>query len=216
MIILAIELLLIASKFLIPVAFDKVVNYDGVVITEKVYPTEMKTRVDIPQVLLNDKKRVNYGVSCWIYIHPVPDNTNEAYIEHTSLVNFGGVPNILFNSQRGTLSFAIDTNDIGGGKKIFIFPNKDNMREIKVLYSRWNHIFVNLTDGNMDIFINGVLVTSTPEVIPMNNPKSIHIGSQPGIYGEACSLVYYKNPLLAENIRIIYESLKNFNPPTSN
>lgn len=216
MIILAIELLLIASKFLIPVAFDKVVNYNGVVITEKVYPTEMKTRVDIPQVLLNDKKRVNYGVSCWIYIHPVPDNTNEAYIEHTSLVNFGGVPNILFNSQRGTLSFAIDTNDIGGGKKIFIFPNKDNMREIKVLYSRWNHIFVNLTDGNMDIFINGVLVTSTPEVIPMNNPKSIHIGSQPGIYGEACSLVYYKNPLLAENIRIIYESLKNFNPPTSN
>lgn len=216
MIILAIELLLIASKFLIPVAFDKVVNYDGVVITEKVYPTEMKTRIDIPQVLLYDKKRVNYGLSCWIYIHPVPDNTNEAYIENTSLVNFGGVPNILFNSQRGTLSFAIDMNDIGGGKKIFIFPNKNDMREIKVLYSRWNHIFVNFIDGNMDIFINGGLVTSTPSVIPMSNPKSIHIGSRPGIYGEACSLVYYKKPLLAENIRIIYESLKNFNPPTSN
>lgn len=216
MIILGIELLLIASKFLIPVAFDKVVNYDGVVITEKVYPTEMKTRVDIPQVLRFDKKRTNYGVSCWIYIHPVPDNTNEAYIENTSLVNFGGVPNILFNAQRGTLSFAVDIDDLGGGKKIFIFPNKDNMREVKVLYSRWNHVFVNFTDGNMDIFINGVLVTSTPEVIPMNNPRSIHIGSYPGIYGEACSLVYYKKPLLAENIRIIYESLKNLNPPTTN
>jgi hypothetical protein len=216
MIILGIELLLIASKFLIPVAFDKVVNYDGVVITEKVYPTEMKTRVDIPQVLRFDKKRTNYGVSCWIYIHPVPDNTNEAYIENTSLVNFGGVPNILFNAQRGTLSFAVDVDDLGGGKKIFIFPNKDNMREVKVLYSRWNHVFINFTDGNMDIFINGVLVTSTPEVIPMNNPRSIHIGSYPGIYGEACSLVYYKKPLLAENIRIIYESLKNSNPPTTN
>ena len=216
MIILAIELLLIAAKFLVPVAFDKVVNYDGVVITEKVYPMEMKTRVDIPQVLLFDKKRTNYGVSCWIYIHPVPDNTNEAYIENTSLVNFGGVPNILFNAQKGTLSFAVDVDDIGGGKKIFVFPNKDNMREVKILYSRWNHVFVNFTDGNMDIFINGVLVTSTPEVIPMSNPKSIHIGSYPGIYGEACNLVYYKNPLLAENIRIIYESLKNFNPPTSN
>jgi len=216
MIILAIELLLIAAKFLVPVAFDKVVNYGGVVITEKVYPVEMKTRVDIPQVLLFDKKRTNYSVSCWIYIHPVPDNTNEAYIENTSLVNFGGVPNILFNAQKGTLSFAVDVNDIGGGKKIFVFPNKDNMREVKILYSRWNHVFVNFTDGNMDIFINGILVTSTPEVIPMSNPKSIHIGSYPGIYGEACNLVYYKNPLLAENIRIIYESLKNFNPPTSN
>jgi hypothetical protein len=216
MIILAIELLLIAAKFLIPVAFDKVVNYDGVVITDKVYPMEMKTRVDLPQVLLFDKNRTNYGVSCWIYIHPVPDNTNEAYIENTSLVNFGGVPNIMFNAQRATLSFAVDVNDVGGGKKIFVFPNKDNMREVKVIYSRWNHVFVNFTDGNMDIFVNGVLVTSTPEVIPMNNPKSIHIGSYPGIYGEACSLVYYKNPLMAENIRIIYESMKNFNPPTTN
>jgi hypothetical protein len=206
MIILAIELLLIASKFLIPVAFDKVINYGGVVITDKVYPTEMKTRVDIPQILLLEKKRTNYGVSCWVYIHPVPDNTNEAYDENTSLVNFGGVPNILFNAQKGTLSFAVDVNDIGGAKKIFVFPNKDNMREIKILYSRWNHVFINFTDGNMDIFMNGVLVTSAPEVIPLNNPQSIHIGSYPGIYGEACSLVYYKNPLLAENIRVIYES----------
>ena len=216
MIILAIEVLLIASKFLLPVAFDKVVNYDGVVITDKVYPMEMKTRIDLPQILLLEKKRTNYGVSCWVYIHPVPDNTNEAYVENTSLVNFGGVPNILFNAQKGTLSFAVDVNDVGGGKKIFVFPNENNMREIKVLYSRWNHVFVNFTDGNMDIFINGVLVTSAAEVIPLNNPKSIHVGSYPGIYGEACSLVYYKNPLLAENIRIIYESLKNFNPPTSN
>jgi hypothetical protein len=216
LIILAIEVLLIASKFLIPVAFDKVVNYDGIVITDKVYPMEMKTRVNIPHILLSEKKKTNYGVSCWIYIHPVPDNTNEAYIENTSLVNFGGVPNILFNAQKGTLSFAVDVNDVGGAKKIFIFPNKHNMREVKVIYSRWNHVFVNFTDGNMDIFVNGDLVTSTPEVIPLNNPKSIHIGSYPGIYGEACSLVYYKNPLLAENIRIIYESLKNFNPPTTN
>lgn len=215
-IILAIEVLLIASKFLIPVAFDKVVNYDGIVITDKVYPMEMKTRVDIPHILLSEKKRTNYGVSCWIYIHPVPDNTNEAYVENTSLVNFGGVPNILFNAQKGTLSFAVDVNDVGGAKKIFIFPNKDNMREVKVIYSRWNHVFVNFTDGNMDIFLNGDLVTSTPEVIPLNNPKSVHVGSYPGIYGEACSLVYYKKPLLAENIRIIYESLKNFNPPTTN
>jgi len=216
LIILAIEVLLIASKFLIPVAFDKVINYGGIVVTDKVYPTEMKTRVNIPHILLSEKKRTNYGVSCWIYIHPVPDNTNEAYIENTSLVNFGGVPNILFNAQKGTLSFAVDVNDVGGAKKIFIFPNKDNMREVKVIYSRWNHVFVNFTDGNMDIFVNGDLVTSTPEVIPLNNPKSIHVGSYPGIYGEACSLVYYKSPLLAENIRIIYESLKNFNPPTSN
>ena len=215
MIILAIEVLLIASKFLIPVAFDKVVNYDGIVITDKVYPMEMKTRVDIPHILLSEKKRTNYGVSCWIYIHPVPDNTNEAYVENTSLVNFGGVPNILFNAQKGTLSFAVDVNDVGGAKKIFIFPNKDNMREVKVIYSRWNHVFVNFMDGGIDIFINGELVVSAPDVIPYQNPGGIIIGSSPGIYGEMCSLVYYKNPILAQNIKLMYQAMKGFNPPVA-
>ena len=215
LIILLIEILLIASKFLLPVAFDKIVNYNGVVITDKVYPTEMKTRVNIPHVLISEKKKTNYGVSCWIYLHPVPNNTNEAYVENTSLVNIGNVPNILFNAQKGTLLFAVDVNDVGGGKKVFILPNNENMKEVKIIYSRWNHVFINFTDGNMDIFLNGDLTTSSPDVIPVNNPKSIHVGSYPGIYGEACSLVYYKNPLLAESIKLIYETMKNSNPPTT-
>jgi hypothetical protein len=41
------------------------------------------------------------------------------------------------------------------------------------------------------------------------------IGSSPGIYGETCSLVYYKKPLLAENINLLYKTMKNFNPPIS-
>ena len=68
---------------------------------------------------------------------------------------------------------------------------------------------------NIDIFVNGELVMSSPGVIPYKNPNMLIIGSSPGIYGEACSLVYYKKPLLAENIKLLYETMKNFNPPIS-
>ena len=55
----------------------------------------------------------------------------------------------------------------------------------------------------MDIFINGDLVISEPNIIPYQSPNGINIGSSPGIYGEMCSLVYYKSPLLAQNIKLM-------------
>ncbi len=213
LIILVIELLLIGSKFLVPKLFNNIVNNDGILITKKVYPLEMKNQVVIPPMLHNMKKNSNYGVSAWIYLHPVPDNTNEAYIQNTSLINVGFVPDIQFNAQKGTLVFTVDVTDVNGGKKTVVVPSKESGKEIKLLYSRWNHVFVNFMDGGIDIFINGELIVSAPDVIPYQNPGGIVIGSSPGIYGEMCNLVYYKNPVLAQNIKLIYDAMKGFNPP---
>jgi hypothetical protein len=213
LIILVIELLLIGSKFLVPKLFNNIVNNDGIQITKKVYPLEMKSQVVIPPMLHNMQKNSNYGVSAWIYLHPVPDNTNEAYIQNTSLINVGFVPDIQFNAQKGTLIFTVDVTDVNGGKKTVVVPSKESGKEIKLLYSRWNHVFVNFMDGGIDIFINGELIVSAPDVIPYQNPGGIVIGSSPGIYGEMCNLVYYKNPVLAQNIKLIYDAMKGFNPP---
>jgi hypothetical protein len=213
LIILVIELLLIGSKFLVPKLFNNIVNNDGIQITKKVYPLEMKSQVVIPPMLHNMQKNSNYGVSAWIYLHPVPDNTNEAYIQNTSLINVGFVPDIQFNAQKGTLIFTVDVTDVNGGKRTVVVPSKESGKEIKLLYSRWNHVFVNFMDGGIDIFINGELVVSAPDVIPYQNPGGIVIGSSPGIYGEMCNLVYYKNPVLAQNIKLIYDAMKGFNPP---
>jgi hypothetical protein len=193
--------------------FNNIVNNDGILITKKVYPLEMKNQVVIPPMLHNMKKNSNYGVSAWIYLHPVPDNTNEAYIQNTSLINVGFVPDIQFNAQKGTLIFTVDVTDVNGGKKTVVVPSKESGKEIKLLYSRWNHVFVNFMDGGIDIFINGELIVSAPDVIPYQNPGGIVIGSSPGIYGEMCNLVYYKNPVLAQNIKLIYDAMKGFNPP---
>lgn len=215
LIIFIIELLLIGSKFLVPKLFNNIINNDGIPITTKVYPLEMKNQVMIPPILQNMPKKSNYGVSSWIYLHPVPDNTNEAYIQNTSLINVGFVPDIQFNVQKGTLIFTVDVTDSNGGKRTVIVPSKESGKEIQLLYSRWNHVFVNFMDGGIDIFINGELVVSSPDVIPYQNPGGIIIGSSPGIYGEMCSLVYYKNPILAQNIKLMYQAMKGFNPPVA-
>jgi hypothetical protein len=214
-IILLIEIALIASKFLIPKLFNTVINSDGVALTNKVYPLEMKSMVSIPLTMKLMNKNLNYGVSSWIYIHPVPNNTNEAYIQNTSLINCGNVPDIQFNAEKGTLIFAIDVTDVNGGKRTVIAPDKKTGKDIKIIYSKWNHVYLNFLDGGMDVFINGDLVISEPNIIRYQNPNGVIIGSSPGIYGEMCSLVYYKTPVLAQNVKLMYESMKNMNPPVT-
>lgn len=214
-IILLIEIALIASKFLIPKVFNKIVNSDGVVLTDKVYPLEMKNSVSIPPSMKNMVKNVNYGVSSWLYIHPVPSNTNEAYVQNTSLINCGNVPDIQFNAEKGILIFSVDVTDKNGGKRTVIVPDKKTQRDVKIIYSRWNNVFVNFIDGGMDIFLNGDLVISESNIIPHQNPNGVIIGSSPGIYGEMSNLVYYKTPVLAQNIKLMYESMKDMNPPVT-
>ena len=215
LVILLIELLLIASKFLVPKLFNTVVNHDGIILTDKVYPLEAKRNVMVSPSLMNMSKNVNYSFSCWIYIHPSPPNTNEAYIENTTLINLGNVPNIQFNAQKNSLLFLVDVVDANDSSKTIVVPNSDSGKDIVINYSKWNHVVVNFIDGNIDIFVNGELVMSSPNVIPYKNPNMLLIGSSPGIYGETCSLVYYKNPLLAENIQLMYNTMKAFNPPVS-
>jgi hypothetical protein len=213
LVILLIEIALIASKFLVPKLFDTLVNHDGIVLTDKVYPLEMKRNVTVSHSLLNMPLNTNYGFSCWMYLHPSPLNTNEAYIENTSLVNLGNVPNIKFNAQKGSLIFSVDVAQGNGSSKPVIIPSTESGKDVLISYSTWNHVFVNFMDGNIDIFVNGELIISSPGVIPYKNPNMLIIGSSPGIYGETCSLVYYKNPVLAQNIKLMYETMKSLNPP---
>ena len=214
-IILIIEILLIASKILVPKVFNKIITSDGVVLTDKVYPLERKNHVPVTPFMKSMTKNVNYGVSTWLYIHPVPNNTNEAYVQNTSLVNLGNVPDILFNAEKGAVIFSVDVTDVNGGKRTVIVPDKKTQRDVKIIYSRWNNVFINFVDGGMDIFVNGDLVISEPNIIPYKNPNGVNIGSSPGIYGEISNLIYYKTPVLAQNIKLMYESMKEMNPPVT-
>ena len=79
LIILGIELLLISLKFVIPYVFNNVINKSGYKLTKDTIPTDFKTPLMVPPYIKNLKMpKYNYSLSAWIYIHPVPNNKNEA------------------------------------------------------------------------------------------------------------------------------------------
>ena len=222
-IILIVEIILIALLFILPIAFDAVINHSGEVILDSVLPLNVKS--DTLQVTTTDSNNVqttsltpsladnvnnklpiyNYGISAWFYIHPAPQNTNKNYTVSggVPILDFSGSPTIKYDASNNLL------NSIVGGATI---PQTSHPQS-QIPLQRWNHLFINFNNnGIMDVFLNNHLETSVPNVIPVL-PTSLTVGSSSGIYGQACNVVYYRNVLGSDGISWIYNSHKNLNPP---
>jgi hypothetical protein len=83
----------------------------------------------------------------------------------------------------------------------------------KIQLQRWNHVMLNYVNGTLDIFYNGELMKTAIELVPYMSLDSLTVGSDQGIQGDICNVVYYKNALTLDNINTIYEKAKNKNPP---
>jgi hypothetical protein len=56
-------------------------------------------------------------------------------------------------------------------------------------------------------------VKSNIKVVPHMNLDSLVSGTEGGIYGGLCNIVYYKKPLTITKIHYIYNGLKDKTPP---
>jgi hypothetical protein len=83
-----------------------------------------------------------------------------------------------------------------------------------IKYQKWNNIVVNYDAGTMDVFINGLLVSSTPEIAPYMTYENVIVGQENGIQGGICNVVYYKHILSAGKINTAYKLLRNKSTPT--
>ena len=236
-ILLAFEILFIALVFLLPSAFDAIVNHNGEVILDKVLPLNVQSEpLDVSTTdtsdnsqtisltpslvdnVKNNNPHYNYGVSAWFYIHPEPINSYSSGSNGSNgsnginVLNFatngdgnGGAPQVSFNPTSNQLIVNVQTE-----------ANKNNRQVIvtnPILLQRWNHLFINFNNnGIMDIFLNNNLESSTPNIIP-KLPKTLIIGSDSGIYGQACNVVYYKNVVGSQGVSWIYNTHKLLNPP---
>jgi hypothetical protein len=65
----------------------------------------------------------------------------------------------------------------------------------------------------MDIFINNELVSTNPGIIPYNDNTEITTGSNDGLHGGICNVMYYNDSITRNKISWLYNSVNYLNPP---
>ena len=165
-----------------------------------------------------------YGLSFWVFIHAASPSMNANYNKFTSLLNFGGKPNVLYNASTNTLMITIMQDDDKKTNKNIINKLTDyNENGDRILYKnenfllqKWNNIIINYSGGILDIFLNGELVKSNIGVVPYYKLDNLTIGENDGIEGGICNVVYFRQPITTTNIYYLYNIVKNKTPPVLN
>jgi hypothetical protein len=153
----------------------------------------------------SDKSKYQYSISFWLFIDSNAPNTNPSYNKFTSVLNYGGKPNILYKADTNTLMITVDQKDLDKKSKNQMLEFDENGNRIiyvnkNFLLQKWNNIIINYNGGTLDIFLNSELVKSSIEVVPYRQLDLLKVGSDSGINGAINNLVYYKNPLSISKI----------------
>lgn len=136
-----------------------------------------------------------YSTSFWFWITPQPPGTNSHYTKYTNIFTYDDRPLVDYNESTDTLRVSC----------------RESSTDIKELYTAtsipkqtWNHIVVNYLGGSIDIFINGELVSSTPNITPYMDGEDIIIGKKKGIDGGIRDVDYSSEIFNPRGIKLIY------------
>jgi hypothetical protein len=210
--LLIFEIILIMLWILVPMIFHTMSTHDGKqLLSEPKYLNEEHTlgmfeNLHDDNVTKNNKFKYHYSLSAWFYINPQPPNTNSAYTKYTSLLNYGNKPNVQYNGKLNSIRIMTQT-----GKSST--TNEDDLVEIyetkDIIYQKWNNIVINYDGGTMDIFLNGELVSSRPNISPYMTYENIKSGSVNGIHGGICNVTYYNSIMKNSTILLMYKLLRD-------
>jgi hypothetical protein len=219
-------LLITIGLFLIYIFLPKIqhlFNLQGgkELVSNPIYTNSFHSLANYEQLNGNDNFDYQYSISFWVFIDSNAPNTNPSYNQYTSLLNYGGKPNVLYKADTNTLMITMDQKDLDKKSKNKLLEFDDHGNRIiytnkNILLQKWNNIVINFNGGTLDIFLNGELVKSSIEVIPYMQLDTLTVGSDGGVNGGICNVVYFKNPLSITNIYYIYQSVKNKSPPVAN
>jgi len=205
-IILGLEIILITLRFLIPYVFNYLLSKDGTtLLTDPIYLNNEKTLGtfnDLNTIQDNGEPSPNYhyAISGWFYINPQPPNTSKAYTKYTNILNYGHKPRVQFNSLENKLRVQVEVNN---KKFVNIYTKSD------ISFQKWHNIVINYDGGNIDIFLDGELVSSKPEIIPYMTYENIIVGAKNGINGGICNVVFYDRVLTKTDIILNYKLLRD-------
>lgn len=211
--LLGIEIILIMLYILVPKALKLIAVRSGGVqlLKEPVYlnhPLTLGSFEDLNIDAGNERDnehKYHYSISAWFYINPQPPATSAAYTQYTDILNYGGKPRVQYNGQKNSLR-VISENEYGE-KNVIIYETKD------IIYQKWNNIVINSDGGTMDVFLNGELVGSLPNVVAYMRYENVEVGASNGIQGGVCNVNYYESILPKSKIVSAYRLLRNKKVP---
>lgn len=219
-------LLIIIGLLLLYIFLPKIQHFINIqggkqLVENPVYTNNLYPLANYEQLNGNDNLNYQYSISFWLFIDANAPNTSPTYSQYTSLLNYGGKPNVLYKADTNTLMITMDQKDLDKKSKNKLLEFDDNGNRIvyinkNLLLQKWNNIIINFNGGTLDIFLNGELVKSSIEVIPYMKLDALTVGSDGGVNGGICNVVYFKKSLTITNIYNIYNNMKNKNPPVTN
>jgi hypothetical protein len=166
-----------------------------------------------------NKFEYQYGLSFWVFLDSNSPSTNSSSNEFVSLLNYGNKPNILYRASTNTLMITMEQKGVTKKKnKLIDFDENGNRiiyKQNNLLLQKWNNIIINYAGGTLDIFFNNELVKSAIEVVPYMTLDNLTIGTNDGINGGICNVVYFKSPLTTTKMYILYNMVKDKTPPIS-
>ena len=219
-ILLVIEFILILLRLVIPYIwklYQKKTLPQGNVLVENPISLHYLTNIgnfisekDTSGISLIDNPitNYNYALSFWLWIIPQSSSVNTAYFKPTNLININNLIKVNFNKHKIEF-WASTTHDWDSASRGFGTKEKVHLVKVytltKIKYQKWNNIIINYSGGTLDIFINTSLVSSTPNIVPLNDFNGATTGEPIGIYGGIKNIVYYKNILKTKEINTIYK-----------
>lgn len=220
-VLMVITIILFLLYFKLPSLEEKIALQGGKqLVNNPVNTNQLHTLAGYQDLNNTDEFDYQYGISCWVFIDAMPPNTNSSYNNYTSILNYGNKPNILYNGTTNTLMIVMEqkglktdntkTHELDDHGNRIIYK-KDNF-----LLQKWNNIIINYIGGTLDIFLNNELVKTEIEVVPYMSLDNLTIGTDNGINGGICNVVYFKTPLTAPNIYYLYNLVKDKTPPVTN
>jgi hypothetical protein len=208
--------------FIIPYIKNRIVDYFVIqggkqLLNEPVFTDQTQVLSNYIQMNGTDNPNYQYAISFWIFIDAVPPNMNSSYEKNTSLLNYGGKPNVLYNGKTNTLTITVNQKELQNTTSKLVDFDENQHRIIytnsNFMLQKWNNFIINYNGGILDIFMNGILVKSSIEVMPYITLDNLTIGETDGIKGGICNVIYFNKTLTATNIFYLYHSLKDKNPP---
>lgn len=171
----------------------------------------------------NSNIKYNFSVSFWFFLDSNNSDINKDFL----IFNYNYNPFVYYNPSSNTFGIkVVDGEKCNECKKKLTPPSTDeeiyacNFNNSTDIYTdkglplqKWNHCVLVYSSGLFDIFLNNELVKSRNINIPILEQTEITTGSNNGINGGICNMIFYTYSIQSDLINNLYHSVKDKNPP---